>query len=844
MIFPENCFLQTQCIHMNKTVLTKFAPHIAAFLLFVVISFMYFSPVLEGKQLIGHDTESWMCMAKETLDYNATHNDVTLWTNSMFGGMPTYQISMTQPYNLIKYVEDMIHIFPNTVYNLMLYLIGFYILLLAFKVNPWLAIVGAIAFSFASYNFIIILAGHNSKAITIAYMAPLIGSVFMAFRRKRILGSLLTAFFLSLAVRANHVQILYYTVFILIFLAVVEFIYSIKDKELTAFFKTSGMLIVAAIIAVGMNATSLLTTYDYSKATMRGESNGLTVDTQNSQHGLNRDYITQWSYGVDETMTLLIPNFKGGGSGGTLASDSETGKKLTSLGAPDVDKILKENQFPLYWGSQPFTSGPVYIGAIICFLFVLGLFLVDKRTKWWLLPMIVLTVMLSWGKNFMWLTDIFINYVPLYNKFRTVSMTLVATGFGITLMAILALKEVFNEKTDKKKLIRPLMISAAIVGGIALIFALMPSLSGDFISPSDAQYTGNNAFLKETLPMDRAALLRADAFRSLMFVLLSAGLIWLYIKNYLKIKVAYVLLGILILLDLVPVSKRYLNDNSFQRPRHIETLIAPSKADNFILQDKSQFRVLDGTVSIFNDASPSYFHKNIGGYHAAKLRRYQELINMHIEKEIGRMFATFGRATSPAIINNTMDSLGVLNMLNMKYLIYNKEAAPVINPHANGNAWFVSGIRIAQNANEEMKLVGEINTKREMVVDKAFASQLPTKLVTDTTARIALVNYAPNDLKYSFSSKTDQVVVFSEIYYDKGWNAYINGNKVPYVRANYLLRAMPLKAGNYEIEYKFEPTSYSLGNTIALISSLLLVLSLLGYIFLQWNKSRKTSLNA
>ncbi|MDD4971127.1 MAG: YfhO family protein [Paludibacter sp.] len=829
---------------MNKTVLTKFAPHIAAFLLFIVISFMYFSPVLEGKQLIGHDTESWMCMAKETLDYNATHNDVTLWTNSMFGGMPTYQISMTQPYNLIKYVEDLIHLFPNTVYNLMLYLIGFYILLLAFKVNPWLAIVGAIAFSFASYNFIIILAGHNSKAITIAYMAPLIGSVFMAFRRKRLLGSLLTAFFLSLAVRANHVQILYYTVIILIFLAVVEFIYSIKDKEIASFLKTSGMLIAAALIAVGMNATSLLTTYDYSKATMRGESNGLTVDTQNSQHGLNKDYITQWSYGIDETMTLLIPNFKGGGSGGTLATDSETGKRLTSLGAPDVEKILKENQFPLYWGSQPFTSGPVYIGAIVCFLFVLGLFLVDKRTKWWLLPMIALTVMLAWGKNFMWLTDIFINYVPLYNKFRTVSMTLVATGFGMTLMAMLALKEVFNEKTDKQKLIRPVMISAAIVGGIALIFALIPSLSGDFIAQADAQYTGNNAFLKETLPLDRAGLLRADAFRSLMFVFLSAGLIWLYAKNYLKIKVTYALLGILMLIDLVPVAKRYLNDNSFQRPRRLDTLIAPSKADNFILQDKSQFRVLDGTVNIFNDASPSYFHKNIGGYHAAKLRRYQEMINMHIEKEIGRMFATFGRATSPAIINNTMDSLGVLNMLNMKYLIYNKEAAPIINPHANGNAWFINNIRIAGNANEEMKLVGEINTKNEIVVDKEYASQLPTKLETDTTARISLTKYAPNDLVYNFSSKTDQVAVFSEIYYEKGWNAYINGKKVPYVRANYLLRAMPLKAGNYEIEYKFEPTAYSLGNTIALISSLLLILSLLGYIFLLWNKNRKTAITA
>ena len=844
MIFPENCFLQNQRTKMNKTVLTKFTPHIAAFLLFVVISFMYFSPVLEGKQLLGHDTESWMYMAKETIDYNATHNDVTLWTNSMFGGMPTYQISMAQPYNLIKYVEDMIHIFPNTVYNLMLYLIGFYILLLAFKVNPWLAIVGAIAFSFASYNFIIILAGHNSKAITIAYMAPLIGSVFMAFRRKRVLGALLTAFFLSLAIRANHVQILYYTVFILIILAVVEFIYSIKDKEFEGFLKTSGMLVAAALIAVGMNATSLLTTNEYSKATMRGESNGLTVDTQNSQHGLNKDYITQWSYGIGETMTLLIPDFNGGGSGGTLSSDSETGKKLTSLGAPDVNKIMKETQFPLYWGTQPFTSGPVYIGAIICFLFVLGFFLVDKRTKWWLLPMIGLTLMLAWGRNFMWLTDIFIDYVPLYNKFRTVSMMLVATGFGMTLMAILALKEVFTEK-NKQKLIRPVLISAAIVGGIALIFALIPSLSGDFISPADAQYTGNNAFLKETLPLDRAGLLRADAFRSLMYVILSAGLIWLYAKDYLKQNLMYVLFGILIMFDLAPVAKRYLNNDNFQRPRHFETLITPSKADNFILQDKSQFRVLDGTVNIFNDASPSYFHKNIGGYHAAKLRRYQEMINMHIEKEVGRMFGAFGRATNPQIINNTMDSLGVLNMLNMKYLIYNKESAPLLNPHANGNAWFVNTVRIADNANDEMRIVGEINTKKELVADKSFASQLPAKInAPDTTARIALIKYAPNDLLYSFNSKTDQVAVFSEIYYKNGWNAYINGKIVPYVRANYLLRAMPLKAGNYEIEYKFEPKSYSIGNTIALISSLLLILSIIGYIFLQWKKSRKTALNA
>ena len=790
---------------MNKTLLTKFTPHIAAILLFSVISFWYFSPIIEGKQLTGHDTESWMYMAKETIDYNTTHDDVTLWSNSMFGGMPTYQISMTQPYNMMKYFDSLTTIFPGQIWNIMLYLIGFYILLLAFRVNPWLAIAGSIAFTFASYNFIIIAAGHNSKAITIAYMAPLIGAVFLAFRDKRLLGSLLTAFFLSLAIRANHVQILYYTVIILTVFAVVEFIFSLKDKQISSFLKSSGMLIAAAAIALGMNATSLLTTNEYSKATMRGESNGLSVDTQNSQHGLNKDYITQWSYGIDETMTLLIPNFKGGGSGANLGSDSETGKKLSALGAPDVDKILKENQFPLYWGAQPFTSGPVYIGAIVCFLFVLGLFLVDKRIKWWLLPVIILTVMLSWGRNFMWLTDLFINYVPLYNKFRTVSMTLVATGFGITLMAVLALKEVFSEKTDKQKLIKPVLISAGIIGGIALIFALIPSLAGNFTAAADAQFQGNNAFLKETLPLDRAALLRNDALRSLAFILLSAGVIWLYAKNLLKVNLAYALFGILMLIDLLPIAMRYLNNDNFTRPRHFEALIEASPADNMVLQDKSQYRVLDATVNVFNDASPSYFHKNIGGYHAAKLRRYQELINMHIEKEIGQLFGAFGRAKTADVVTNTLDSLGVLNMLNMKYLIYNKQSAPLLNPHANGNAWFISKIKIAENANEEMTQLGKINTKTEMVVDKEFVSQLPAKLSSDTSAHIALTSYKPNHLIYNFSSKSDQVTVFSEIYYENGWNAYINGQKVPYLRADYLLRAMPLKAGNYEVEFKATP---------------------------------------
>jgi hypothetical protein len=826
---------------MNKTALTKLVPHIAAILLFICISYMYFTPILEGKQLIGHDTESWICMAKSTLDYNASHDEVALWSNSMFGGMPAYQISLKQPYNVMNIVEKTLTVFPGPVFFIILYLIGFYILLLSFRVNPWLAIVGAIAFTFASYNFVIIAAGHNSKAITIAYMAPLIGSVFLAFRDKKLLGSILTAFFLSLAIRANHVQILYYTLIVLLIFAVVELIFSIKEKELKNFFKTVGMLIVAAVVALGINAMTLWTTYEYGQYTMRGESNGLTVDTQNSQQGLNKDYITQWSYGIDETMTLLIPNFKGGASAVVLDATSETGKKLSGYGVPNVEKMLKEMPLPLYWGDQPGTSGPVYIGAIICFLFVLGLFIVEKRTKCWLLPMIALTLMLSWGKNFMWLTDLFINYVPMYNKFRTVSMTLVATCFGMTLLAILALKEVFNESADKQKLIRPLMISAAITGGIALVFAFIPSLAGSFVSPADAQFKGDYSFLKETLPLDRESMLRSDALRSLAFIVGSAGLILLYIKGMLKKNVAYVLLGILIVFDLAPVAKRYLNNDNFQKKRKIETLILPTTADKIILEDKSNYRVLDATTDVFQDAKPSYFHNNIGGYHAAKLRRYQELINMQITGEMGQLFGAFGHAKSFDQIAPTLDSLGVLNMLNMKYLIYNKEAAPLVNPYANGNAWFVKNIRIAADANEEMKLVGEINTKSEMVVDKLFAAQLPTSLTSDSSAHISLTKSEPNHLIYNLSSKTNQVAVFSEVYYDKGWNAYINGQKVPYVRANYLLRAMALKAGTYEIEFKFEPKAYSVGNILSLISSIVLVLSILIYLFFQLKKSKKAA---
>ncbi len=821
---------------MNKNILSQITPHLVAVLLFTIISFLYFTPVLEGKQLLGHDSESWMCMAKETVDYNKSNDDVALWTNSMFGGMPTYQISMQQPNNLIQYFEKFIFLFPPTVYNVILYLIGFYILLLAFRVKPWIALVGSIAFTFASYNFIIIFAGHNSKAITIAYMAPLIGGVFMAFRDKKIVGALLTTLFLSLAIRANHVQILYYTLIILLFFGVVELIYSLKEKQLKSFFQTVGLLIAALIVAAGMNATALLTTYEYTDYTMRGKSNGLTSDTQNSQHGLNKEYITNWSYGKAETLTMLIPNFRGGASGGTLGVDSHTAEKIKSFNVPDVEKLMKDFQLPLYWGDQPGTSGPVYLGAIVIFLFIIGFFVVEKRILWWLLPMILLTMFLSWGKNLMWLTDIFIDYFPLYNKFRTVSMTLVATGFGITLLAILALKEVLTTENAKEKLLRPILYSAGITAGVALVFALIPSLAGSFVSPADTQFSGDYAFLKETLPLDREAMLRSDAWRSVGFILAAALLLWLFIKNYLKTNTVIILFGVLFLADLAPIAKRYLNDSHFERKRNFNNLVQPTAADNMILADKSYFRVLDASVNIFNDSKPSYFHKNIGGYHAAKLRRYQELINMQIDGEIGQLFGAFGRAKTFEEIAPTIDSLGVLNMLNMKYVIYNKDAAPLVNNKCNGNAWFVNKIHIAADANEEMKLIGEINTKTELVIDKEFAAQVPTTLTADSTARIALKSYNPNRLVYSFSSATDQMAVFSEIYYDKGWNAYVNGEKAPYVRANYLLRAMPLKKGTYDVEFKFEPNSYKFGNIIALASSIVFIIGILIFGFIWYKK--------
>lgn len=827
-----------------KDFLDKNKVHFAALALFIVLSFAYFSPILTGKVLIGHDTFGWFGMSKESADYNDTHDDVALWTNSMFGGMPTYQINLSQPYNGLNIVEWVLKIFPRPVYFLFLYLIGFYLLLIMLRVNPWLSMVGAVAFAFGSYNLIIIAAGHNTKAIAIAYMAPLIGSILFAFREKRNIGALLTALFLGLAIKANHVQILYYTLFIVSIFGLSELLFAVKEKQLAPFFKTLGLLIAAATIAIGINATNLLTTYEYSKYTMRGESNQLTIDSQSSQHGLNTDYITQWSYGVGETMTLLIPNFRGGASQTILDKNSHSGKKLKEFGLDDssIEKVLNDYYHfkYTYWGTQPMTSGPVYVGAIICFLFFLGLFLVEGKNKWWLLGVTIFSIVLAWGKNFMPVTQFFIDYIPLYNKFRAVSMTLVIVAVSMSLMSFLGLKAFLSENTDKTKRLKALLLSTTIVAGICLLYALIPSLAGNFKSPMDSElFTGDFSFLQETMPLDRKALLQADAFRSLILVLLATGILWLKTIKNVSNKYIYPALIILFLVDVYPIAKRYLNETNFTNKPIGKNIIRPTAADNFILQDKSYFRVLNSTKDIFNDSETSYFHKSIGGYHAAKLRRYQELINLHLSQEISRLFKNLQTAESQEGLQQSFAKAQLLNMLNMKYVIYSPDQQPLENNFANGNAWFLQELKIAKDANEEIIILGEINTKKELVVDKEFASLLPEKIIPDSTAKIILTNYSPNKLTYNYKIATEQIAVFSDIYYEKGWNAYIDGKVSPYFRANYLLRAMTLPAGEHQLEFKFEPKSYTIGNIVELISSIILFFGIGFFVFTEIKKKRK-----
>ncbi len=821
---------------MKNDILKKYIPYIAAFFIFLFLTLAYLSPVLEGKKLQSNDVSNFKGMSKEIADFRAETGEEPLWTNSMFGGMPAYQISTKYNSNLIRYIDKIFRLgLPHPAWIVFLYMFGFYILLIVLRVNPWLSIAGAIAFGFSSYFFIILEAGHNSKAHAIAYMAPVLAGFILTYRGKYIWGGLMTVLFLALELLAGHPQITYYLMLAVLIFGITEFFNAVKTKNFQPFIRSSAVVIIAVILALLTNIASLWATWEYGKYTIRGKTE-LTTEKENRTSGLDKDYATQWSYGVGETMTLIIPDVRGGASG-IIGNDE--------YALDGVDNRFKEyvaNSANRYWGNQPFTSGPVYVGAIIMFLFLYGLFIVKGKLKWWVLAATILSVMLSWGKNFMPLTEFFLDYVPGYNKFRAVSMILVIAELMIPIIAILAINQIFNDPGSfKKKInifgisINPFYLSFGVTAGVSLLFALFPGAFFSFLSDQEvqtiaSQQKSNPEYGKQiteffaNVEIARARILKADAFRSFIYIVLAAGVIWAFANSKLKMGYAIALITLLILVDMWSVDKRYLNNEKFVSKSKVNVPFRATKADEFILKDKDpDFRVLNLTVDPFADASTSYYHKSIGGYHGAKLRRYQELYDHQIKGKF---------------------NMAVLNMLNTKYIIQpdeNKQPAVSPNMQALGNAWFVQEIKWVKNADEELDALSDFNPAKTAVIDERFETDLKGYTsIMDTAALIRLIEYAPNDLKYQVNTLKDQLAVFSEIYYPKGWNAYVDGELKTHFRVNYVLRGMIVPAGKHLVEFKFEPKAYNIGEKISFASSLLVILLVLGYIGFEIKKKVST----
>jgi len=780
----------------------KILPHIVSIILFLGLSYAYFPQVLEGKQLKQHDNMTFRGGAKEIIDHREKTGEETLWTNTMFSGMPSYLTSVQYKNNLVKHVNKYLQIGPRPASYIFIAMLGFYIFLFALGVNPWLALLGGIAYGLSSYNMIILGAGHNSKMVALAYMPAVIGAVIFAFRKNLLLGAGLFGLFFALELLAGHPQITYYGFLIILVFGIFEFFKDYKEKALLPFFKKASVLVVVAIIAIATNFTSLYFTWDYGKDSIRGKSE-LTSNKENKTSGLDKDYATQWSYGKMETFNLLIPNFMGGSSQHMFDKDSETYKTLKKLGATQMLPAFRG-----YWGLQPITSGPVYLGAIIIFLFVFGMFVVRGPTCWWIFTATILGIMLAWGKNFMFLTDLFLDYFPGYNKFRAVSMTMVIPQITVPLLALLGLNKVFKGDIDKNEIVKALKWSTGIVGGVILFFLLFAGGMFDFITDMDKYYSQGHKPLLEAIKADRVQMLKADALRSLVFVALAAGIMYFYFfKEKMKQPLFIGALALLITIDFWGVDKRYLNSENFVSNREAENPVQPTQADKIIMQDKDpNYRVMNLAVSTFNDATTSFFHKSIGGYHGAKMRRYQELIEQHISK----------------------NNMAVLNMLNTKYFITpdkNNQPIPQRNPEALGNAWFVSNMRMVKNADEEIAALAKFNPANECIVDERFKAEVNGfDFVTDTTANISLIEYQPNYLKYQSNSLVDELAVFSEVYYDKGWKAYIDGEEVSHFRVNFVLRAMMVPAGSHIIEYRFDPPMFNKGNKISLFASLIILL--------------------
>ncbi len=797
-------------------------PVLLTILFFIVITFIYCSPLLQGKVIIQSDVVQAMGTQKEVQDYLKKTGEPALWTNVMFGGMPSYQIWTPYPNSIAGQIQGIFYkTFENPARLILLLLLTSYLFFRLLKYNNWIAIIGSIAIAFSSYNFVIIEAGHVNKVAAIAYLVPMFAGILLVYKGKYWLGASITTLFVAFEIRANHVQMTYYFLFALFIFGIFELVKAIKSKTIPNFFKATAIVSAAAILGVFTNISNLWVTYEYGEQTIRGKSE-LTINKAvgDPESGVSKEYAYQWSQGIMESITFLIPDAYGGSSNHELGKNSEVAKEFKAKGVP-IDNL---KSMPTYWGSKPFTSGPVYFGSIICFLFVLGCFLVKGPTKWWLVTATVLTIMLCWGKNFQSFSDLFFDYFPLYSKFRAVESILIVTGITVPLLGVLALRKIINGDILKADVLKYLKYSLGIVGGLLLLFIVMPGAFLDFVSPGDKQFPEDvQKWLVPALEADRESMARMDAIRSLVFILLSAGLIWAFIEKKIVSNYALIALAALVLVDMWGVNKRYLNDNAFVNKSKARTQFDARAVDQQILLDKDpNYRVYDASVNTFNSSSGSYYHKMIGGYHAAKLKKYQELVENQISK----------------------GNMSVFNMLNTKYFI-NKDQKTnqdyvQQNPGAMGNAWFVNEVDFVANADSEMNSLTKFEPKQKAFVDTRYKAEVGTlPSGADSTAVIQLTSYSPMELKYQSDSKSGGFAVFSEIYYPNGWNAYINEKPATIIRTNYVLRGLTLPAGKNEIRFKFEPKSYYLGEKISLVASILTVLLLFAAIYFEFKNSKK-----
>ena len=827
------------------TLLKKCLPDLLAVLLFAVLAFAYFFPAdIEGRILYRHDASAGRGAGQEGIEYLQKTGERSRWTNALFGGMPTYQMAPSYgSTDLLTKAVNAYHLWlPENVWFVFAYLLGFYILLRAFDFRQHLAVLGSIIWAFSTYFLIIIAAGHIWKVWALAYLPPLIAGLVLAYRGKYLWGLLLTAVFTAFEINANHVQMTYYYLFIILALVIAWLVEAVQQKQMARFLKATAVCVVGATIGLCINLSNLYHTWEYSKESMRGKSELVKQNSANqTSSGLDRDYITQWSYGIDETWTLLIPNAKGGAS--MPMSMNETAMKHAN---PDYASIY--DQIGQYWGEQPGTSGPVYVGAFVMLLFILGLFIVKGPVKWALLAATILSILLSWGKNFMGFTDFFLDYVPMYAKFRTVASILVIAEFTIPLLAMLALKELLNGEVKKEKLRVPLLVSFALTGGMALLFSLMPeTFFGSFISSSEMRALQSLPAehiqpLIANLTEMRQAVFTADALRSFYIILVGTGILLACLYGKLKKEYTVGILLVLCLVDLWTVNKRYLNDEMFVPKSEREAPQEKTQTDDLILRDETlDYRVLNLASNTFNENETSYYHKSIGGYHAAKLRRYQEMIEAYINPEMQKLFKAVGEAAGDMTQVNGDSICPVLNMLNTRYFIFpldGGQTVPIQNPYVYGNAWFVDQISYVNNANEELETVGKLDLRHQAVADARFKAQLGEAVVQDTASVVNITSYEPNRLKYEMNTGKGGVLVFSEIYYP-GWTVTVDGQPAELGRVNYILRAIHLQPGKHQVELAFFPKSVSVTETVAYIAFVLLLLIAVGIVFIEYRNRKK-----